>query len=40
MIARIEEDAYVAIDYTDDGIAEVAETTYKGRTWIAGRDLP
>ncbi len=36
-IAEIEADAWVPIDYTQDGIAEVAETTYKGRRLIVRR---
>jgi Transposase DDE domain group 1 len=42
-IAAIDENAWVAIDYTDGGLAEVAETTYNGdrlivrRTRLVGR---
>ena len=36
-IAEIEEDAWVGIDYTEDGIAEVAETTYKEKRLIVRR---
>ena len=42
-IAAIDEDTWVPIDYTDGGLAEVAETTYKGdrlivrRTRLVGR---
>jgi hypothetical protein len=36
-ITQIEEDAWVAIDYTEDGIAEVAETTYKQKRLIVRR---
>jgi hypothetical protein len=36
-ITQIEEDAWVGIDYTEDGIAEVAETTYKARRLIVRR---
>ena len=36
-ISRIDEDAWVGIDYTSDGIAEVAETTYKGRRLVVRR---
>ena len=36
-IAQIDEDAWVGIDYTEDGVAEVAETTYKGRRLVVRR---
>ena len=36
-IAAIDEEAWVAIDYTVDGLAEVAETTYKGRRLVVRR---
>jgi hypothetical protein len=36
-IAEIKEDAWVAIDYTKDGIAAVAETTYKEKRLIVRR---
>lgn len=36
-IAAIGEEAWVGIDYVDDGIAEVAETTYKGRRLVVRR---
>jgi len=36
-IAFVKEDAWVGIDYTQDGIAEVAETSYKGRRLIVRR---
>jgi hypothetical protein len=36
-IAMIDGDAWVDIDYTDDGEAQVAETTYKGRRLIVRR---
>ena len=36
-ITEIKEDAWVGIDYTEDGIAEVAETTYKGTRLIVRR---
>ena len=36
-IAAIDPDAWVDIDYTDDGEAQVAETTYKGRRLIVRR---
>src|ERR1039458_7395074 len=36
-ITEIKEDAWVGIDYTEDGIAEVAETTYKARRLIVRR---
>jgi len=36
-IATIAEGAWQAIDYTDDGEAQVAETTYKGRRLIVRR---
>lgn len=37
VIATIEEDSWVGIDYTDDGEAEVAEAIYKGRRLIVRR---
>ena len=37
VIATIEEDSFVGIDYPDEGEAEVAETTYKGRRLIVRR---
>lgn len=37
VIAEIEPDAWVAIDYTPDGEAQVAETTYNGRRLIVRR---
>ena len=37
IIATIEESSWIGIDYTDDGIAEVAETAYKGRRLIVRR---
>lgn len=37
VIAEIDTDAWVDIDYTDDGEAQVAETTYKGRRLIVRR---
>jgi hypothetical protein len=37
VIASIDEDSFVEIDYTDDGIAAVAETTYKGRRLVVRR---
>lgn len=36
-IAAIDEDSWVEIDYTPDGIAQVAETTYGGRRLIVRR---
>jgi hypothetical protein len=36
-IAQIEEDVWVAIDYTEDGIAEVAECTYRKKRLIVRR---
>jgi hypothetical protein len=36
-IAAIAEDAWVDIDYTPNGVAQVAECTYKGRRLIARR---
>jgi hypothetical protein len=36
-IADIAADAWVPIDYTQDGVAEVAETTYKDRRLIVRR---
>jgi len=36
-IAAIDPDTWVDIDYTDDGQAQVAETTYKGRRLIVRR---
>jgi len=36
-IAGIKADAWVPIDYTEDGVAEVAETIYKGRRLIVRR---
>jgi Transposase DDE domain group 1 len=36
-IAEIEEDAWVAIDYTEDGIAEVAECTYRKKRLVVRR---
>lgn len=36
-IAAIDEDSWVEIDYTPDGIAQVAETTYRGRRLIVRR---
>jgi len=36
-IAAIDPDAWVDIDYSDDGEAQVAETTYKGRRLIERR---
>jgi Transposase DDE domain group 1 len=36
-IAAIDEDSWVEIDYTADGIAQVAETTYGGRRLIVRR---
>jgi hypothetical protein len=36
-IAEIEEESWVAIDYTEDGIAEVAETTYKQKRLVVRR---
>ncbi len=36
-IATIEDDAWADIDYTPDGQAQVAETTYKGRRLIVRR---
>ena len=36
-IAAINEDLWQAIDYSCDGVAEVAETTYKGRRLIVRR---
>lgn len=37
VIATIDEDAWVDIDYTPDGDAQVAECTYRGRRLIVGR---
>jgi len=37
VIAAIDEDAWADIDYTPDGQAQVAETTYKGRRLIVRR---
>jgi hypothetical protein len=37
VIAAIDEDAWSGIDYTPDGIAEVAECSYKGRRLIVRR---
>ena len=37
VVAAIGEDAWVDIDYTPDGQAQVAETTYKGRRLIVRR---
>jgi len=37
VIASIDERAYVEIDYSKDGIAEVAETTYKGKRLVVRR---
>ena len=37
MIATIEESSWVGIDYSDEGEAELAETTYKGRRLIVRR---
>jgi hypothetical protein len=37
LIAAINEDAWIEIDYTPDGQAQVAETTYKGRRLIVRR---
>ena len=37
VIADIDDDAWVDIDYTPDGQAQVAETTYKGRRLIVRR---
>ena len=37
VIAQIGEDAWVAIDYTEDGIAEVAECTYKAKRLVVRR---
>ena len=37
IIAAIDEDAWVDIDYTPDGQAQVAETTYKGRRLVVRR---
>jgi len=37
VIATIDEESWVGIDYTDDGIAEVSETVYKGRRLIVRR---
>ena len=37
VIAAIDEDAWAGIDYTADGQAQVAETTYKGRRLIVRR---
>jgi len=36
-IAAIAEDGWVGIDYVDDGVAEVAETIYKGRRLVVRR---
>ena len=36
-IAAIDEAAWTPIEYTDDGVAEVAETTYKGRRLVVRR---
>jgi Transposase DDE domain group 1 len=36
-VAAIDEDAWLDIDYTPDGHAQVAETTYKGRRLIVRR---
>ena len=36
-IAVIDEAAWTPIEYTDDGVAEVAETTYKGRRLVVRR---
>jgi hypothetical protein len=37
VIAAIDEDHWRAIDYTPDGVAQVAETTYQGRRLIVRR---
>lgn len=37
VIAAIDEDAWADIDYTPDGQAQVAETTYKGRRLVVRR---
>jgi hypothetical protein len=37
VIGEITEDAWTPVDYTPDGLAEVAETTYKGRRLIVRR---
>ena len=37
VIATIEESSWVGIDYSDEGEAELAETTYKGRRLIVRR---
>ncbi|MGB9111341.1 MAG: IS1380 family transposase, partial [Acidimicrobiales bacterium] len=37
VIAAIDEEAWVGIDYTEDGIAQVAETSYKGRRLVVRR---
>lgn len=37
VIAAIDDDAWADIDYTPDGQAQVAETTYKGRRLIVRR---
>jgi hypothetical protein len=37
VIAAIDEDHWRAIDYTPDGVAQVAETTYQGRPLIVRR---
>jgi len=37
VVAAIDEEAWVDIDYTPDGQAQVAETTYKGRRLIVRR---
>jgi hypothetical protein len=36
-IASIDEDAFVGVDYSEDGVAEVAETIYKGRRLVVRR---
>lgn len=36
-IAQIAEESWVGIEYVDDGVAEVAETTYKGRRLVVRR---
>jgi hypothetical protein len=37
VIAAIDEGAWLDIDYTDDGVAQVAETAYKGRRLVVRR---